>query len=304
MEMAVGQKALTSPTRIKEIFKKYHFHYRRKIGQNFLADANIVEKIVTAAQLTSDDVVVEIGPGFGVLTEKLVQKAGLVLAIEIDKRLLPILDETLKGFSNVQIVASDALKINFDALVAEVTAGEFGQEGKPYKLISNLPYYITTPIITKLLTNSFNFKIAVLMVQVEVAERIVAQAGGKDYGALSVFIQFYTNPVIVCRVSRSVFLPSPDVDSAVIKLVVREKPLVEVQSEKTFLTIVRAAFRQRRKMLLNALSDSSLEIPKEIWLEILKEAGIDPRRRGETLLVGEFAKIANTFYKMLSKNHF
>ncbi|ABO48627.1 dimethyladenosine transferase [Desulforamulus reducens MI-1] len=289
-------RELTSPSVVKDIINTYGFRVRKALGQNFLMDANIIDKIVNAAELTPGDLVFEIGPGLGVLTQRLARSAGKVIAVEIDKNLLPILTETLTDFDNAQVVHADALKVDFDRLAAEHTEGGFGKGAKSFKLVANLPYYITTPILMHLLTSGFNFDCLVVMMQKEVAERLQASPGGKDYGSLSIAVQYYTVPEIVTRVPKTVFFPAPDVESAVIQLTRRKRPPVTLESEEVFFKVVRAAFGQRRKTLLNSLTGSGLA-EKETWIKILEEAAIDPTRRGETLTIEDFANLANTYHR-------
>lgn len=287
-------RELTSPTAVREIIRSHGFQVRKSLGQNFLLDANIIDRIARQANLTVEDLVFEIGPGLGVLTRRLAKEAGRVIAVELDQHLLPILAETLADYPNAQVVHGDALKVDFDRLAQEKTAGQFGLQGKGYKLVANLPYYITTPILMHLLTSGFNLDLMVVMMQREVAERLQASPGSKDYGSLSVAVQYYTVPEIVIRVPKTVFYPAPDVESAVVRLTRRTAPPVQVTSEEDFFRIVRASFGQRRKTLLNSLAGSGLA-SKEAWQRILAEAGIDPGRRGETLSIEEFATLANTF---------
>ncbi|GAB6179083.1 16S rRNA (adenine(1518)-N(6)/adenine(1519)-N(6)) -dimethyltransferase RsmA [Desulfotomaculum defluvii] len=289
-------RELTSPSVVKDIINSYRFKIRKSLGQNFLMDANIIDKIVNAADLTPEDLVFEIGPGLGVLTRRLACSAGKVIAVEIDQNLLPILQETLAEFDNAKVVHADALKVNFDQIAAEHTAGAFGTNGNSFNLVANLPYYITTPILMHLLTSGFNFNRMVVMMQKEVADRMQASPGGKDYGSLSVAVQYYTIPEIVTRVPKTVFYPAPDVESAVIRLTRRKNPPVNLQNEEMFFKVVRAAFGQRRKTLLNSLTGSGLA-EKEVWLEILSKIGVEPTRRGETLSIEDFAMLANTFYR-------
>lgn len=289
-------RELTSPSMVREIIQAHGFRVRKALGQNFLMDANIIEKIVTAAEITDQDLAFEIGPGLGVLTRKMARSAGQVVAVELDTHLLPILQETLAEFPNATVVHGDALKVDFDTLAQERTNGAFGAQGKAYKLVANLPYYITTPLLIHLITSGFNLERLVVMMQKEVADRLQAAPGSKEYGSLSVMVQYYTLPQIVTKVPKTVFYPAPDVDSAVIRLIRRETPPVQVVSEELFFKVVRAAFGQRRKTLINSLTGSGLA-DKETWLEVLGSVGIDPTRRGETLSLEEFAALANTFEK-------
>ncbi|MEG6617143.1 16S rRNA (adenine(1518)-N(6)/adenine(1519)-N(6))-dimethyltransferase RsmA [Peptococcaceae bacterium 1198_IL3148] len=286
-------KDLSSPAKVREILARHNFSTRKALGQNFLIDGNIINKIVQAAEVTANDLVVEIGTGIGVLTSALAEKASQVVAVEIDQKLKPILTETLGDYHNTAVVFADAMEVDFDQLVAEKSAGRYGSKAQSYKLVANLPYYITTPLIMHMLTNRFNLNRLVLMTQKEVAQRMVAKPGHKDYGALTVAVQYYTEADIAFKVPKTVFHPKPEVDSAVICLKVREKPAVKVLNEKLFFNVMRAAFGMRRKTLLNALTGSTLNIGKEQWTNILHKISIDPKRRGETLSIEEFALIAN-----------
>ncbi|MDN5361583.1 MAG: rRNA (adenine1518-N6/adenine1519-N6)-dimethyltransferase [Moorella sp. (in: firmicutes)] len=284
--------SVATPGRTLALVREKGLVPRKSRGQNFLVDANIVRKIARAAELGPGDTVVEIGPGLGALTQELAARAGQVIAVEIDRELLATLTETLAGKVNVRLVAGDALKLNFDHLVAESLGV---QEGRlpTYKVVANLPYYITTPILLHLLTSRFRIAVMVLMVQAEVGYRLLAQPGGKEYGALSVAVQYYTEPAIALRVPRTVFYPRPEVDSLVLKLTRRARPPVAVADEDLFFRIVRAAFNQRRKTILNALG--SLGREKADLTGVLARAGIDPRRRGETLTLVEFARISQAW---------
>ncbi|CCO08579.1 16S rRNA (adenine(1518)-N(6)/adenine(1519)-N(6))-dimethyltransferase RsmA [Desulforamulus hydrothermalis] len=291
-------RELTSPSAVREIIRAHGFKVRKALGQNFLLDANIIEKIVQAAELSREDLVFEIGPGLGTLTRRLARSAGQVIAVELDTNLLPILAETLADFPNTRVVHGDALQADFDKLAGEYAGGIFGQPGRGYKLVANLPYYITTPLLMHLLTGGFNLQCLVVMMQKEVADRLLAPPGGKDYGSLSVAVQYYTVPEVVARVPKTVFFPAPEVDSAVVRLTRRAVPPVQVTSEALFFKVVRAAFGQRRKTLLNSLTGSGLAA-RENWLQVLAAAGIDPARRGETLTMQEFAALANAFQQHL-----
>ena len=289
-------RELTSPSIVREIIQAHGFKVRKALGQNFLMDANIIEKIVAAAELTDQDLAFEIGPGLGVLTRRMARSASQVIAVELDTHLLPILQETLAEYPNASVVHGDALKVDFDKLAEDRTDGVFGQGGKSYKLVANLPYYITTPLLIHLISSGFNLERLVVMMQKEVADRLQASPGGKEYGSLSVLVQYYTLPEIVTKVPKTVFYPAPEVDSAVIRLTRRKTPPVQVANEELFFKVVRAAFGQRRKTLINSLTGSGLA-DKETWQEVLSNAGIDSARRGETLSLEEFAVLANTFEK-------
>jgi len=282
------------PSVLRSTLSKHGFHPRKKLGQNFLVDANIAKKIISAANLFHRDVVVEIGPGAGALTRYLAKVVRTVIAVEIDRNLLPVLAETAGDLHNVKIIMGDALKVDFDKLVREKTGLDFTR-GK-YKVLGNLPYYISTPLIMRLLTGGFHLHSLVVMVQKEVAERITAVPGGKDYGILSVAVQFFTVPELVYKVPRTVFIPPPKVDSAIVRMRMREKPAVRVGSEEVFFAVVRAAFGKRRKTLANALQDVYPGLTKPARKKLLAEAGINPERRGETLNLIEFAAVADVLY--------
>jgi len=286
---------VASPGAVRALLNRYNIACRKNLGQNFLIDANIVNKILQEAALTRDDLVVEIGPGLGALTGQAAQKAGRVLAVEIDRGMLPVLAETLAGADNIEIIEGDALKTDFDRLAAERTGGVFGRDAKPYKLLSNLPYYITSPFLMHLLLNRFNFSQAIIMVQLEVAERLNAVPGSKQYGSLSVAAQYFTETKMLFKVSRTVFFPAPEVDSAVLRLTRRSRPAVEVEDEETFFKVVRAAFGQRRKTLLNSLAGAGLGPDKAAWQRILAACGLTPSRRGETLTLAEFASLTKAY---------
>jgi len=282
--------ALAAPKNLKELLAKHNFKLKKSLGQNFLIDKNILQKIVDGAQVTEEDLVLEVGPGAGVLTQVLAKRAQKVVAVELDRSLLPILEETLAGFPNVQIRQGDILKLDLQELFA-------CYPGKKWKIVANLPYYITTPVIMRFLEEKLPVDSLVVMVQREVAERMVARPGGKDFGMLSVSVQYYTEPQIVTLVPRTVFIPPPEVGSAVVRLEVREKPPVEVPEEKDFFRLVKAAFGQRRKTLRNALQ-GGLGIPKEDLEKFLEKAKIDGSRRGETLSLEEFAQLARSLHEL------
>ncbi len=265
----------------KHILKSFNIHMSKKLGQNFLIDESIVDGIVDAADIQEGETVLEIGPGIGTLTQGLAEAKANVIAVELDKRLPDVLAHTLDGYENVKIVQGDILKVN----IPEITGGG------SFKVVANLPYYITTPIVMALLEQRLPMTKLVTMVQKEVALRMVANPGKKDYGALSIAVQYYTKPKIVLDVPPYSFIPAPDVDSVVICCDVRQKPPVDVADEKMFFRVVKAAFCQRRKTLNNALK--TMGIDKETVMEILQQSGIDGVRRGETLSLTEFAVIAN-----------
>ncbi len=275
---------LTSPKTIKEICAKFNFRFSKGLGQNFLLDGSVLDKIVEAAQ--PKDGVLEIGPGFGVLTGRLAESAEKVVSVEIDKKLIPVLEYTLSEYDNVKIVEKDILKTDLHKLIDE----EFG--GQKISVAANLPYYITTPIITALIEERLPIKNIVVMVQKEVAERICAAPGKKDYGAISVLCQYYTEPELVATVPAGSFIPPPKVDSAVLKLKLREKPAAEPADEKYFFKVVKAAFAQRRKTLVNCLANG-LGIDKNTAAKAITDCGISPDIRGERLSVQEFAYLSD-----------
>ncbi|SFG99068.1 16S rRNA (adenine1518-N6/adenine1519-N6)-dimethyltransferase [Desulfotomaculum arcticum] len=279
-----------SPGLVRDLLGRYNFRIKKGFGQNFLIDNNIIKKIVEAAELKSTDTVVEIGPGLGSLTRRLSERAGRVIALEIDRTLLPILEETLGEYDNVTLIEADALKTDFNRVV-----GEYSGPVAQYKIVANLPYYITSPLIMHFLENSFNVSRIVIMVQEEVARRLTAKPGSKEYGALTIAVNYYASVETAFRVPRTVFIPKPEVGSAVVCLDVRDGPPVSVLNRDNFFALVKAAFQQRRKTLLNALSAVDREYSREDWLGMLGEAGIDPSRRGETLDLGEFAILANIY---------
>ena len=276
---------LTSPRVIRGIQEKFGFTFKKGLGQNFLTSRNVLEEIVDAAEIDSG--IIEVGPGFGVLTSELAKHSDKVVTIEIDERLLDVLEYTLADYENVKIVNADILKLDLHKLIQE----EF--DGEQVSIAANLPYYITTPIITKLLEEKLPLKNIVVMVQKEVALRMAAKPSSKDYGAITVLCQYYTEPSVVTNVPASLFVPPPKVDSAVLKLKLREKPAVQVQDEKMFFRVVKAAFSQRRKTLLNCLC-ANFSLPKDEISALLESIGITPSRRGETLSLQEFADIADT----------
>ncbi|HOB20989.1 MAG TPA: 16S rRNA (adenine(1518)-N(6)/adenine(1519)-N(6))-dimethyltransferase RsmA [Candidatus Atribacteria bacterium] len=282
-------QSLTSPRYLKELLERHGFHFSKSLGQNFLIDRNILNKIIEGARVTSSDYCLEVGPGVGTLTRALAEKAAFVAAVEIDKRLLPVLEETLEGLDNVRVIHGDILKLDIGRLAADVFSGS------PFKVVANLPYYITTPIIMRFLEEDLPFTTIVIMVQKEVAERMSAAPGTKDYGALTVAVQYYTRPRIVARAPASVFMPPPKVDSVVIALERRDEPPVMVKDKAGFFRMISALFSQRRKTLLNTLLASGLtDLGKEDLTHRLASAGIDPRRRAETLSLEELARLYNS----------
>ncbi len=283
---------LASSKKTKEIVKKYGFRLSKKLGQNFLIDENIIHKIITGAEITKNDIIIEVGPGIGTLTQYLAEEASRVLAIEIDKKLIPILEETLKDYDNIEVINKNVLDINLKELVVS----KF--KGQRVKVVANLPYYVTTPIIMKFLEEEVPIKDIVVMVQKEVADRLKAKPSTKDYGSLSVAVQYYCEPKIVTRVPKTVFIPNPNVESTVIRLKALDNPQVQVDDKKLFHNVVRASFAKRRKTLLNSLSFSDLGLDKDQINKILKSCHIDPKRRGESLTIEEFAAIANSISRI------
>jgi len=284
---------LVLPKVTKEIIQKYGFRFSKQLGQNFLIDENILQKIVNGAAVSKEDWVIEVGPGIGTLTQALAQRAQKVIAVEIDKNLIPILEETLTPYPNIKIIHADILKVDFHELLEENTEN-------PIKIIANLPYYATTPIVMKFLEEKWPLHSLTLMVQKEVADRMRAAPGGKDYGALSVAVQYYCHVEMIAKVPKTVFIPQPNVDSAVIRLMRLPEPSVRLKDEKVFFAVVKAAFGQRRKMLLNALAGSALGFSKERIQQVLAQTGIDGSRRGESLTIEEFAKLANAFSERMA----
>ncbi|OCA80666.1 16S rRNA (adenine(1518)-N(6)/adenine(1519)-N(6))-dimethyltransferase [Bacillus sp. FJAT-27225] len=283
-------KDIATPLRTRAILEKYGFSFKKSLGQNFLIDTNILRKIVEAAGITPETSAIEIGPGIGALTEQLAKTSKKTVAFEIDQRLLPILEDTLSPYDNVKIIHSDFLKANVKSVIDK----EFTPD-TDLVIAANLPYYVTTPIIMKVLEEQLPVRAIVVMLQKEVADRISASPGTKDYGSLSIAIQYYTEAEVVMIVPKTVFVPQPNVDSAVIRLKVRKEPAVKVKNEDFFFEVTKASFAQRRKTILNNLT-SKLESGKERKESIIKalhEAGIEPTRRGETLSLEEFARLSD-----------
>ena len=282
-------KNLASVSVIKEILAKNDFRFSKSLGQNFLIDETVLDKIIDGAEIDGNSYVLEVGPGFGTLTQKLCMNAKKVVSVEIDETAIPILKDNLKDFENLTVVNNDILKTDIPNLVAE----QFG-EGERVKVCANLPYYITTPAITALLEPNLPITDITVMVQKEVAERLAAKPNSKAYGAISLLVGYYAESELLVTVPPSAFIPQPKVSSAVIRLRKRENPPVEVKSEETYFKIIKASFAQRRKTLLNALANSNaLNLSKDEVQNLLLSVGIEPNRRGETLSMEEFAKIAN-----------
>ena len=276
------------PSNTIEVLQKYHFNFQKKFGQNFLIDTHVLEKIMNAAQISKDDCVVEVGPGIGTMTQYLAERAGHVVAVEIDKALIPILSDTLSAYDNVEVINEDILKVDLNRLVQEKNGG------RPIKVVANLPYYITTPIIMGLFESHVPLQSITIMVQKEVADRMQVGPGTKDYGALSLAVQYYAEPYIVANVPPNCFIPRPAVGSAVIRLTRYQEKPVKVNDSTFMFKIIRASFNQRRKTLQNGLYNSSeLRIPKEKTVAALEEMGLTPTIRGEKLSLEEFAKLSD-----------
>lgn len=279
---------LGNPTGTIEVLKKYNFNFQKRFGQNFLIDSNILEKIVSAAEVTKEDCVLEIGPGIGTMTQYLAESAREVIAVEIDKSLIPILADTLSAYDNVTVINEDILKVDIRKLVEEKN------QGRPIKVVANLPYYITTPIIMGLFESHVPLKSITIMIQKEVADRMQVGPGTKDYGALSLAVQYYAKPEVVAYVSPECFIPKPNVGSAVIRLDRYENPPVEVEDEAFMFKVIRAAFNQRRKTLANGLGNAPhLPITRAQAAEALEELGFGASVRGEALTLEEFARLSN-----------
>ncbi len=279
---------LGNAARTKEVLARYNMSAKKKFGQNFLIDSGVLEGIVEAAGVTEDDCVLEIGPGIGSLTQYLAEAAGRVVAVEIDKTLLPVLDDTLSEYDNVTIINNDVLKVDITEVVNEYN------QGRPIKVVANLPYYITTPIIMKLFESGAPIESITVMVQKEVADRMSAGPGNKDYGSLSLAVGFYAEAQAVMDVPPSSFIPQPKVGSAVVKLVRCDEPRVSVKDEKFMFAIIRDAFNQRRKTLSNAISNGAeLHVSRQQVTDALTTMGIDERARGETLTLAQFAELSD-----------
>ena len=284
---------LGTPSATKEIINKYSFAFQKKFGQNFLIDSNVLESIIRGAEITKDDFVLEIGPGIGTMTQYLCEAARQVVAVEIDKMLIPILEDTLSEYDNVEVINQDVLKVDIKSLAEEKN------NGKPIKVVANLPYYITTPIIMGLFESGVPIDSITIMVQKEVADRMQTGPGSKDYGALSLAVQFYATAKAILNVSATCFMPRPNVDSAVIKLTRHKEPTVNVADEKLMFKIIRASFNQRRKTLVNGLKNSpELSFSKEQIVKAIEKIGKPETIRGEALTLEEFAELANAFTEL------
>lgn len=283
---------LSNPKKTIEVIQKYQFRFQKKFGQNFLIDERVIDKIIAAAGITKEDCVLEIGPGIGTLTQMLAEHAKQVIAVEIDKNLIPVLEDTLKDYENISIINQDILKVDIHELVEKQNGG------KPIKVVANLPYYITTPIIMGLFESHVPLESVTVMVQKEVAQRMQEGPNCKEYGALSLAVQFYAKPYLVANVPPNCFMPRPNVGSAVIRLTRWEQCPVQVEDEKFMFALIRAAFNQRRKTLVNAANNAKeLGISKEQMLAALKELGYPETLRGEALSLQEFAALSNTLVK-------
>ncbi|MDE7017101.1 MAG: 16S rRNA (adenine(1518)-N(6)/adenine(1519)-N(6))-dimethyltransferase RsmA [Lachnospiraceae bacterium] len=276
-----------------EILQKYQFVFQKKFGQNFLVDKNILEKIIEAAEVTEQDCILEIGPGIGTMTQYLAERAKSVTAVEIDRNLIPILHDTLSSYDNVTIMNEDILKVDIHRIVEEQNGG------KPIKVVANLPYYITTPIIMALFEKRVALQSITIMVQKEVADRLQAKPGSKDYGALSLAVQYYASPEVIVKVPASCFMPRPNVDSAVMKLTRYDAPPTAAKEESYLFAVIRASFNQRRKTLVNGLANAgNLGVSKEMIVEALEKMGMSPTVRGETLTLEQFTELSNSLLEI------
>lgn len=275
------------------VLQKYHFNFQKKFGQNFLIDTRVLERIVESAGITKEDCVLEIGPGIGTMTQYLAEAAREVIAVEIDKNLIPILEDTLSSYDNVQIINDDILKVDINRIVQE------NNDGRPIKVVANLPYYITTPIIMGLFESHVPLKSITIMVQKEVADRMQVGPGTKDYGALSLAVQYYAKPEIVANVPPNCFIPRPNVGSAVIRLTCHETAPVAVEDEAFMFALIRASFNQRRKTLINGLTNAgNLHVTKEQIAEALEQMGLPAAVRGEALTLEQFGTLSNLLQKV------
>ncbi|MCI8861072.1 MAG: 16S rRNA (adenine(1518)-N(6)/adenine(1519)-N(6))-dimethyltransferase RsmA [Lachnospiraceae bacterium] len=292
------EPALGNPRNTIAVLNQYRFVFQKKYGQNFLIDTHVLDKIISAAQIGPEDFVVEVGPGIGTMTQYLAYKAGRVAAIEIDKALIPILEDTLSGYDNVTILNEDVLKVDLCRLAEEENGG------RPIKVVANLPYYITTPIIMGLFESHVPVESITVMVQKEVADRMRTGPGSKDYGALSLAVQYYARPDLIANVPPNCFIPRPRVGSAVVRLTRHEKPPVEAENEAYLFQLIRASFQQRRKTLVNGLNHAAdILVPKEKFEEALKKMGLTPDIRGEALTLPQFAELANLTWELQKTLH-
>lgn len=286
------KKHIANPTETKVLIEKYGFSFQKRFGQNFLIDTNIIEHIIDGAGITDEDVVLEIGPGIGSLTQWMADRAKKVIAVEIDKKLIPMLEETLADYENIRIINDDILKVDIQQLLTEEGVDSF-------KVVANLPYYITTPIIMGLLENHLPVESITVMIQKEVAERIDAVPGTKDYGTLSLAIAYYGTSEIVTHVAPGCFIPKPKVGSAVIKITLNKEPAVEVQDEALMFLLIKGGFAQRRKTFINSVTGGvRLPYSKEQVLEAMEAIGLEPRIRGERLSLKDYADLANHLIKL------
>jgi 16S rRNA (adenine1518-N6/adenine1519-N6)-dimethyltransferase len=286
--MVNNMATLGNPQNTIEILKKYDFHFQKKFGQNFLIDPYVLERIMDASGITREDFVLEIGPGIGTMTQYLCERAGHVMAVEIDKNLLPVLDDTLRSYDNVTVINRDILKMDLAAVAQEYN------DGKPIKIVANLPYYITTPIIMDLFESHVPMESVTVMVQREVAQRMQAGPGTKDYGALSLAVQYYATAEIVANVPPNCFMPRPNVGSAVIRLTCHKQPPVSVKDEAFLFRVIRASFNQRRKTLQNGLgNDASLPVSKEQAAQAIARMGLPATIRGEALTLEQFGQLSD-----------
>jgi 16S rRNA (adenine1518-N6/adenine1519-N6)-dimethyltransferase len=292
------EKAIATPTRTKEILEKYNLTFKKSLGQNFLIDVNILKNIVASAGVNKNSAVIEIGPGIGALTEQLALAAKKVVAFEIDQRLIPILQDTLSPYENVTVIHQDILKADL-----QETFAEHFSSTEQVKVVANLPYYITTPILMKLLMAKIPVTDITVMIQKEVALRMAAEPNTKAYGSLSIAVKYYTEAEVAMTVPKTVFMPQPNVDSAILHLKMRKNPPVQVEDENLFFDIVQASFGQRRKTLINNLGRHfNGQMTKEEIEWLLEKSEIDGKRRGESLTIEEYARIANAFYERFCKN--
>ena len=288
LNKGAGMAELGNPQNTIEVLQKYRFNFQKKFGQNFLIDTHVLDKIIDASGVTEDDFVLEIGPGIGTMTQYLCERAREVVAVEIDKNLIPILSDTLKNYSNVTVINEDILKLDICKLAEEKN------QGKPIKVVANLPYYITTPIIMGLFESHVPIDSITIMVQKEVAERMQEGPGSKEYGALSLAVQYYAKPEIVANVPPNCFMPRPKVGSTVIRLIRYSKPPVTTENEQLMFRLIRASFNQRRKTLANGLNNSpEIHLPKEVIQESIVSLGVPENIRGEALSLEQFAELSN-----------